>query len=170
MISIAELCKTSDLPGDFLSEVSHTAAGGKKRRPDSTTAECVTRRVCVCFRVRSCPNGWGGSSRERWTPTTGGSSSRRLSSPGTKPGYAASSAPSRGERPGVGVASRALCQELTVCVFDPPNLQTDARQQHDRSLRLPGTSPLLYGDASARELIFTDAYKFYLTVKQEMRL
>lgn len=26
LISIAELCKNYDLPGDFLSEVSHTAA------------------------------------------------------------------------------------------------------------------------------------------------
>lgn len=50
LISIAELCKNYDLPGDFLSEVSRTAAGKNAvlTRTDTVDEGGVCDALCVC--------------------------------------------------------------------------------------------------------------------------
>lgn len=92
LISIAELCKSYDLPGDFLTEVSYICAMGlvcSAFRP-SPAGSCL----CVCR--RSCLNVWGNSFKENWTSTTEALYSLRLLWLDTKPEYRGFSVQSHG--------------------------------------------------------------------------
>lgn len=109
LITLAELCKSHDLPGDFLSEVSGRRSQSDDDDDDDED-ECVTSVLCVSY-LRSCPSGSAASCKERWIRTTGASSSPRLSWPDTRPGYAGSSAPSQGR-------ASALQSGACVCLCD----------------------------------------------------
>lgn len=124
LITLAELCKSYDLPGDFLSEVSSRKSQSASNIHDGDDGECVTC-VCVSY-LRSCPRGSAASSKERWIRTTGASSSPRLSSPDTRPGYEGSSAPSQGW------ASELQSRLVCVRVFLLPGVHCSSSSSADR--------------------------------------
>lgn len=102
LISIAELCKSYDLPGDFLTEVSHADSLHTAMRVCKhgiypiLCGKQVKTTVCSVMYFRSCRSVSASSSKERWTSTTEGSYSLQLLLLATKPRYEVSSAPSHG--------------------------------------------------------------------------
>lgn len=90
LISVAELCKSYDLPGDFLSEVSH-----KKFIPTFKLIILEIKQHVFGFH-RSCQSDSGSSSKEKWTHTTEESYLQQLLFLATRPGYVGFSAPSQG--------------------------------------------------------------------------
>lgn len=97
LMSISELCKNYDLPGDFLSEVSprpqHLPLFVWEISPCASFFKYLIFWICL----RSCQSAWGSSSKEKWTSTTEGSYSLRPLLLVTKPKYEGFSAPSQGK-------------------------------------------------------------------------
>lgn len=144
LITLAELCKSYDLPGDFLSEVS-----SRKSLSIMMMMLCVCdSRVCVSLLPQELSKRLGSLIQGEMDPYNRGVIF-------TQAFVARHKARIRGlfsaiTRSGIRAAVLArVCQCVSPCrssLLPSLPLQADACQQHDRSLRLPGTSPLQYGD------------------------